>query len=171
MGVAPSVWRGPFLVQFLDLLLHLAAKFQRMRDFLKWLGSSACPDHYNGAVTKHPAKGRFLHFNALDFGQEHFDGLAAGQSGLDHHAAIRHRHFGGVTAHHAHENHHDAANEQRRAADFHEMRVCALNSALCERVKEQNDAGQSEEQASHDNVPKHHDPVKASLVNYRFTGD
>src|SRR5579859_1059068 len=149
----------------------MAPKFQRMRDFLKRLGSPACPDHHNGAVTKHPAEGRFAHFNALDFAEQHFDGLTACQTGLDHHAAIRHRHFRSVAAHHAHQNYHDASNEQRSAADFHEVRICVVSAALGERVIEQDYAGQSEEQASHDYVPEHYDPMKAGLVNYSFTGD
>jgi hypothetical protein len=37
--------RCVFLVQLLNLLLHLAAKFQRMRDLVKWLGSPARPSN------------------------------------------------------------------------------------------------------------------------------
>ena len=59
--------RCVFLVQLLNLLLHLAAKFQRMRDFVKWLGSPARPDHHNRSVTQHPAERRLAHFDALHF--------------------------------------------------------------------------------------------------------
>ena len=59
--------RCVFLVQLLNLLLHLATKFQRMRDFVKWLGSSARPDHHNRSVTQHPAESRLAHFDALHF--------------------------------------------------------------------------------------------------------
>src|ERR1700732_2426037 len=43
--------RCVFSVQLLNLLLHLAAKFQWMRDFVKWLGSPTCPYHHNRSIT------------------------------------------------------------------------------------------------------------------------
>src|SRR5208282_449673 len=89
-------------VQLLDLLLHLAAKFQWIRDFVKWLGSPARPDDYNRSITQHPAEGGLAHFNALHFVEQHFDRLPAGQARLDYHTAVRHRHFRRVPPHHAH---------------------------------------------------------------------
>jgi hypothetical protein len=38
------------LAQLFDLLLHLAPKFQRMCDFVKWFGASAGTDHHYRSV-------------------------------------------------------------------------------------------------------------------------
>jgi hypothetical protein len=59
--------RCVFSVQLFNLLLHLAAKFQWMRDLVKWLGSPARPDHNNRSVTQHPAERRLVHFDAFHF--------------------------------------------------------------------------------------------------------
>lgn len=84
------------------MLLHLAAKFQRMRDFVKRLGSATRPDDYDRSITEHPAESRLAHFDALHFAQKHFDGLAAGEARLDHYAPVGDRHFRRVPPHHAH---------------------------------------------------------------------
>ena len=58
-----STSRG--LAQLLNLLLHLAAEFEGMIDFVKWLGGSARTDHYDRAVSQHPAECRLADFDTL----------------------------------------------------------------------------------------------------------
>src|SRR5580700_5082854 len=79
---------------------------------------------------------------------------------------VRHRHFRRVPPHHADHNHHRAANKQRHSAAFHEVNVPVLHSVLVECVVKQHQAGQTQQQASHHKVPKHHNPMEPRLVNH-----
>jgi hypothetical protein len=55
------------LVKLLNLLLHLAAKIERMRDFVKWIGSPARADQHDRSVAQYPTESRLGHFDALHF--------------------------------------------------------------------------------------------------------
>src|SRR6202042_2926614 len=167
----PPGGRGISLAQLLDLLLHLVAKFQRMRHLAKRFGSSDFPNHHNRSITKHPAARRFAHFDALYFIQQHFDGLAAHQAGFDHHASVGHRHFCSVAPHHADQNHNGAANEQRRAASFREMQSVGIHFAVAESVVKQHRSGQTEQQESNEEVSHHYDPMQFRLINHFLARD
>lgn len=52
----------------------------------------------------------------------------------------------------------------------HDVQSGAVEGGLTGRVIKQ-ERSRTEQQASEDNVPQHHDPMEASLVNYIFAGD
>jgi hypothetical protein len=62
---ATSCW--VLLVKLLNLLLYLAAKFEGMRDFVKWIGRPARADQHNRSVVQHSTESRLGHFDALHF--------------------------------------------------------------------------------------------------------
>lgn len=149
------------------MLLDLAAKFQGVRDFVEWFRCTAGPYDDDSAVAEHSAEESLAHFDGFHFVQQHFNRFAAGQSGFDHDAVIGDAHFGGVAAHHADENCHDAADEQRGAADLRQTESCGLNFLVGKGVIQQK-GSEREKQTADNGVAEHDNPMEPGFVDYRF---
>ena len=152
------------------MLLDLAAEFQGVGDFVEWLGRAAGSDDDDGAVAEHSAEEGLSDFDGFHFVQQHFDGLAAGESRLDNDAVIGDGHFRCVAADHADENCHDAADEQHGAADLRKTEGCGLKFLVGKGVVQQK-RSDSEQQRAEDYVAEHNDPVEPCFVDHCFAGN
>lgn len=164
--------RGGWLAGLFDLLLDLAAKFQGMGHLVKWLRSAAGADDDNGAVTEEPAESGFADFDAFHFVEEHFDGFASGDAGLNDDPAVGDGHFRGTAAKHADGNDYSARNKQESGDTFPQVKSVGRNSgAAGECVEEQEQRGKIEQESRQHKVPERDDPVEARLVNHGFAGN
>jgi len=149
-----------------DLLLDLASEFQWMGNLREGLWRASCATDNYRAKGKNPTHEILFDFDAFYLLKKDFKGSAIHDADLDEHALIRDRHFRGVPANHAHEDHNHRGSNQ----DGAQPRVEAIVVAALVIVNER-DAGSQKKQYGKKCVPNQNDPMEPGFVNNIFAGD
>ena len=136
--------------------------------FMEAFGGSAGSDHGDGSIAEHAAHAGLADFDGLDFVEEHLDGAAAGDAGLDDDAPGGDGHLGGVAADAADEDDDEADHQQRGPAVLGHMAAGELHLGMRVSIPEQVTAEGPQDQCAK-NVPQHDDPVEAGGVDDFFS--
>jgi len=149
-----------------DFLLDLASEFQWMCNLREGLWRASCPTDHDRAKGKNPAHEILFDFDAFHLLKKDFKCSALHDAHLYEHALICDRHFRGVPANHANEDHNHRGNNQDGAQPYVGAIVIAAMVVGNER-----DAGSQKKQYGKKCVPNQNDPVEPGFVNNIFPGD
>src|SRR6185437_3578448 len=122
---------------FLELLLHFATKLQRMRNLMEWLGGAARSNHRNASIAQHPADHGLADLDRLNLAQQHLDRLTAHEALLDYDTARGNGHLRRVSTHHARDESHDAACQERGRAALCKMFAGITQARMIEETAQQ----------------------------------